>query len=136
MSSEYTYDENGQLWPFFAFTISTIITLPLTYILFNRSRDPAAQFPRIKTDYKPKHGDLVDAQRSADKRKHRKLGLTLFVIGGWAVMAYMLYLIHYTEVQTQKIWNPYDILGISEVSICATCTSLGGSLSHLVCSPY
>lgn len=114
MSSEYTYDENGQLWPFFAFTISTIITLPLTYILFNRSRDPAAQFPRIKTDYKPKHGDLVDAQRSADKRKHRKLGLTLFVIGGWAVMAYMLYLIHYTEVQTQKIWNPYDILGISE----------------------
>ncbi|KAJ9152075.1 Translocation protein sec63 [Pleurostoma richardsiae] len=114
MSSEYAYDENGQLWPFFVFTLTTIVTLPLTYVLLNGGRDPAKLFPRIKSDYRPKHGDLVDAQRSAEKRTHRRLRLTAFVLFGWAVMAYMMYLIHYTEAPTQKIWNPYDILGISE----------------------
>lgn len=117
MSSDYTYDEDGNLWPFFVFTVTTIITLPLTYILLSRTSDPASLFPRIQTDYKPKHGDLVSSQRSKEKRKYRRLGLTLFVLGGWAVMAATMYLIHYTEAPAaQKVWNPYDILGISEVS--------------------
>ncbi|TLS30936.1 hypothetical protein PpBr36_03704 [Pyricularia pennisetigena] len=116
MSSDYSYDETGHLWPFFVFTLTTIVTLPLTYALVNRSRDPAAKFPRIKTEYKPKHGDLVQAQKSADKRKNRTLGLTLFVLGGWAVMGYMLYLISVTEAPVNKLWNPYDILGLSETA--------------------
>ncbi len=118
MASDYTYDESGQLWPYFVFTLSCIITLPLTYVLTTSGRDTAALFPRIKTDYRPEHAELVEAQRAKDKRKQRRLGLAVAVVVGWAIMAYMMYLIQTTEVPAaQKLWNPYDILGISEVCL-------------------
>lgn len=37
------------------------------------------------------------------------------VIIGYAVMAWMIYLITVTARSTPKIWDPYDILGISRV---------------------
>ena len=121
MSTDYTYDEDGSLFPFFAFTVSTIVTLPATYFLLKGSiSDPSKLFPRIQSDYKPKHADLVDAQRARDRKRSRRLGLTIFVILGWAVMAYTAYLIHYVEAPAaQRVWNPYDILGISEVCLTA-----------------
>lgn len=93
------------------------MTLPLTYVLTKSwFSDPTGQFPRIKTDYKPKHGDLVDAQRSRDRKQGRRWGLTFAVLVGLSVMAYTAYLIHYVETPVEKrLWNPYDILGISEV---------------------
>lgn len=121
MSSDYSYDEEGHLWPFFVFTLTTIVTLPLTYVLVNRTRDPAASFPRIKTDYAPKHSGIVKAAKLAEKRRHRRLGLAFFVIAGWAVMGYMLYLISITEAPNHKLWNPYDILGLSEVGAFPPC---------------
>lgn len=119
MSSDYSYDENGSLWPFFAFTVTAITTVPATYFLLKGSiNDPSKLFPRVQTDYKPKHADLVAAQRAKDRRQSRRVGLTVFVLLGWAVMAYTLYLIHFVETPAvQRVWNPYDILGISEVSI-------------------
>lgn len=114
MSTDYAYDEEGYLWPFFVFTLTLIITLPLTYILVKRSRDPAASFPRIRTSFKHKHTDVVDSLRKKEKRKDRKLWLIIAVAVGWVVMGYMLVLIQNTETPTQKLWNPYDILGISE----------------------
>ncbi len=116
MSTDYAYDEEGYLWPFFVFTLALIITLPLTYALVKRSRDPAASFPRIKTGFKHADSDTIDSLRKQEKRKDRKLWLIAAVVVGWAVMAYMLYLIQTTEAPIQKIWNPYDILGISETS--------------------
>ncbi|KAL8388636.1 hypothetical protein RB595_009117 [Gaeumannomyces hyphopodioides] len=116
MSSDYSYDEEGHLWPFFVFTLTTIVTLPLTYMLVNRTGDPAASFPRIKTDYSPKDGTIVKTVKSAEKRRHRRLGLAFFVVAGWAVMGYMLYLISVTEAPDHKLWNPYDILGLSDTA--------------------
>ena len=115
MASDYNYDEDGYLWPFFAFTLSFIITMPLTYVLFAKTSDPASLFSRIETDYKPDHAEFVEAERAKYKRKQRRLGLGIAVVVGWAVMGYMLYLIQTTEAPIQKLWNPYDILGISEV---------------------
>ncbi|KAL2018896.1 hypothetical protein VTK56DRAFT_10263 [Thermocarpiscus australiensis] len=114
MSTEYAYDEEGYLWPFFVFTLALIITVPLTYILVKRSRDPAAAFARIQTNYKHAHADVVDSLRKQEKRKDRKLWLMVAVITGWAIMGYMLYLIQTTEAPTHKLWNPYDILNIPE----------------------
>ena len=116
MSTDYAYDEEGYLWPFFVFTLTFIITLPLTYLLVKRSRDPAASFPRIQSDFKHAHADTVDSLRKQEKRKDRKLWLVLAVVTGWAIMGYMLYLIQTTEAPVHKLWNPYDILGISESS--------------------
>ncbi|KAJ4292181.1 secretory subunit [Collariella sp. IMI 366227] len=116
MSTDYAYDEEGYLWPFFVFTLALIITLPLTFLLVKRSRDPAASFPRVHTSYTHAHSDTVDALRKREKRKDRKLWLVLAVAVGWAVMGYMLYLIQTTEAPIQKLWNPYDILNVSESS--------------------
>ncbi|OTB08012.1 hypothetical protein M426DRAFT_317516 [Hypoxylon sp. CI-4A] len=114
MSSEYSYDEQGQFYPFFVFTLTTIVTLPLTYSLLAPTKDPAALAPRLQTTYKPEHADLIQAQRAAQKRKQRKIKRGIAVVLGWALMAGMLYLIVTTQRTTAKIWNPYDILGVSE----------------------
>lgn len=39
------------------------------------------------------------------------------VLVGWATMAFMAYLIYVTARTIPKIWNPYDILGISDVCV-------------------
>ncbi|KAI1393676.1 Sec63 Brl domain-containing protein [Hypoxylon trugodes] len=114
MSSEYSYDEQGQFYPFFVFTLTSIVTLPLTYSLLAPSKDPASLAPRLKSSYKPEHDDLIQGLRAAQKRKQRKVKRAIAVILGWALMAGMLYLIVTTQRTTAKIWNPYDILGVSE----------------------
>lgn len=115
MSSDYSYDEQGQFYPFFIFTVTTIVTLPLTYSLLAPTTDAAALAPRIQTSYKPEHADLIQAQRAAQKRKQRRIKRAIATVLGWAVMAGMLYLIVTTQRTVAKIWNPYDILGVSEV---------------------
>ncbi|KAK0623286.1 Sec63 Brl domain-containing protein [Immersiella caudata] len=114
MSAEYAYDEDGHLWPFFVFTLALIVTVPLTFSLANRSRDPAAAFKRIQTSFKHDQSDLVDTLRKKEKRKDRKLWLLILVLAGWATMGQMLYLIKTTEAPENKLWNPYDILNIPE----------------------
>ncbi|RYP04650.1 hypothetical protein DL765_010121 [Monosporascus sp. GIB2] len=66
------------------------------------------------TDYKPENADLIQAQRNAQKRKQRRVKRIIVVLLGYAVMIGMLYLILTTQRSVNKIWNPYDILGISE----------------------
>ncbi|KAI6092590.1 Sec63 Brl domain-containing protein [Hypoxylon rubiginosum] len=114
MNSDYSYDEQGQFYPFFIFTLTTIVTLPLTYSLLAPNKDAAALAPRLKTTYKPEHADLIEAQRAAQKRKQRRIKRAIAVVLGWAVMAGMFYLIITTQRTVAKIWNPYDILGVSE----------------------
>ncbi|KIN06135.1 hypothetical protein OIDMADRAFT_38491 [Oidiodendron maius Zn] len=112
--TDYSYDEQGQFFPFFILTVVGIVTVPLTYSLLKPSSDFGATAPRIKTDYRPEHADLIDGQRKAQKRKERRLKRGIAVIVGWAVMALMVYLIMVTARTVPKIWNPYDILGISD----------------------
>lgn len=87
----------------------------MTYSLFRKSTDNDALAPRISSDYTIKHGDVVASLRAAQKRKQRKIKRAIFVVLGWALMAGMVYLIVTTQKIIPKIWNPYDILGISEV---------------------
>ncbi len=101
--------------PFFVLTVVGIVTIPLTYSVLKPSTDPGATAPRIKTDYRPEHADLVDVQKKKQRRRERRLKRALTVIAGWAIMAFMAYLIVVTARTIPKIWNPYDILGISEV---------------------
>lgn len=91
-----------------------IITIPLTYSVLKPSSDPAAIAPRHKTDFRPPHADLIDGRRKAQRRRERKLKRGITVIAGWAIMALMAYLILVTARTIPKMWNPYDILDISE----------------------
>ena len=94
-----------------------IVTIPLTYSVLKPSTDPGATAPRIKSDYRPKNAELVDAQRKAQRRKDRRLKRVITVVIGWSIMALMAYLIVVIARTAPKIWNPYDILGISEVRL-------------------
>ncbi len=105
----------GQFFPFFVLTVVGIVTIPLTYSVLKPSSDPGATAPRIKSDFRPEHADLVDAQRKAQRRRERKLKRIITVVVGWATMAFMAYLIVVTARTIPKIWNPYDILGIKDV---------------------
>lgn len=77
--------------------------------------------PRIKSDFKPKDGELVEAQKRKRLRKERRIKRIITVVLGYAVMAWMIYLITVTARTTPKIWDPYDILGISTVSVRFSC---------------
>ncbi|TVY82310.1 Translocation protein sec63 [Lachnellula suecica] len=112
--TDYSYDEQGQFFPVFIATVVGLVTIPLTYSVLKPSSDPGATAPRIKTDYRPEHADLIDIQRKAQKKKERKLKRIITVIAGWATMAFMAYLIYVTARTVPKLWNPYDILGISD----------------------
>jgi translocation protein SEC63 len=111
----FSNSTQGQFFPYFIITVVGIVTIPLTYNVLKPSSEPGATAPRIKTDFKPEHADLIDAQRKAQKRRERKLKRIITVILGWAVMGLMAYLITVTARLIPKIWNPYDILGISDV---------------------
>lgn len=96
-------------------TVVGIVTVPLTYSVFKPSSDPGATAPRIKSEFRPEHADLVDSQRKAQRRKERKIKRGITVVAGWLIMALMGYLIFSTARTIPKIWNPYDILGIKDV---------------------
>lgn len=86
----------------------------MTYSVLKPSSDPGATAPRILSDFKPEHADLIQAQRKKQRRRERKLKRMVTVILGWALIGFMAYLIHVTARAVTKIWNPYDILGVSE----------------------
>lgn len=115
MSSEYNYDTDAQFFPFFVLTMTTLITLPLTYTLLRKPGDSAssAKAGQIKSSYHPEDADLIDAQRAKQKRKELRLKRMLTAATGWAVIAYMVYLMAVTSRQAPTVWNPYDILDIS-----------------------
>ncbi|KAJ5204801.1 uncharacterized protein N7498_005680 [Penicillium cinerascens] len=113
MSSDYTYDEQGQFFPFFILTLSGLVTLPLTYNLLRPSKELENTAPRIKSDFKPQHADLVEAQKRKRLRKERRIKRIITVILGYVVMAWMVYLIMVTARTTTKVYDPYDILGVS-----------------------
>ncbi|KAH8895132.1 hypothetical protein GQ53DRAFT_642609 [Thozetella sp. PMI_491] len=129
MSSEYSYDEHGHIWPPYVFIMTAIVTIPATLVLVNRSRDPTASFKRIQTSFTHDHSAVVDTIRKREKRKDRKLWLFLLVVAGWSVMGYLLYLISTTEAPELKLWNPFDILGIPEGSPVKTIKSTYRKLS-------
>jgi translocation protein SEC63 len=116
-STDYNYDDNGQFFPFFILTLTSLVTLPLTYNVLKRSDDIENTAPRIKSDFKPKDDDLIQSQRRAQKRKEFKTKRTIAVVVGYLIMAWMVYKIIVTKRILPKIWDPYEILGLSRVSM-------------------
>ncbi|EEP82260.1 conserved hypothetical protein [Uncinocarpus reesii 1704] len=112
-SRDYTYDEQGQFFPFFILTLTGLVTLPLTYTLLKPVKGLETSAPRIQSDFKPQHADLIRGQKQKLLRKERRIKRMITVVAGFAIMAYMVYLIVVTQRAIPKIWDPYDILGIS-----------------------
>ncbi|CAD6499378.1 BgTH12-03494 [Blumeria graminis f. sp. triticale] len=112
--TDYSYDDECQFFPFFFLTMAGIITIPLTYSLLKPSTNPRAIAPKITSEFRPDQADIIDSLLKAQKRRELKLKRICTVVIGWFTMFAMTYLIMVTARSVTKIWNPYDILGISE----------------------
>ncbi|KAL1587611.1 hypothetical protein WHR41_03678 [Cladosporium halotolerans] len=114
MSNEYNYDNDAQFFPFFVLTVTSLVTVPLTYTLLRAPSDSATatKAPKIESPAPPNHVDIIDTQRAKQKRKELRLKRIITAATGWIVMAYMIYLMVVTARHAPKIWNPYDILDV------------------------
>ncbi|KAI9646067.1 secretory subunit [Ciborinia camelliae] len=112
--TDYSYDEQGQFFPIFVGALAGIVSTALTWDVLRPRSDPGATAPRIKTDYKPEHADLIAGQKRAQKRKQRKIKRFIAIVVGWTLVVFMAYQFHVTARSIPKIWNPYDILNIKE----------------------
>ncbi|KAL1986442.1 hypothetical protein VTN96DRAFT_6362 [Rasamsonia emersonii] len=112
-SRDYNYDEQGQFFPFFVLTLTSLVTLPLTYSLLKPQKKLESTAPRIKSDFKPQHDDLIQAQKRKRLRKERRIKRAIAVLVGYVIMAWMIYLIIISKRTAPKIWDPYEILGVS-----------------------
>lgn len=115
-STDYNYDEQGQFFPFFILTLTGLVTFPITYNILKPSTKIENTAPRIQSDFRIKDDDLIQAQKKRQRRTERKTKRITTALVGYAVMAYMIYLIYVTARTVPKIWDPYDILGVSRVS--------------------
>lgn len=116
-STDYTYDEQGQFFPFFILTITGLITIPLSYTLLRPTKDLENTAPRIRSDFQAPQDDLIQTRKKRQRRRERRLKRIVTVAIGYAVMGWMIYLIIVTQRTVPKIWDPYDILGISRVRL-------------------
>ncbi|KAL8789957.1 MAG: hypothetical protein Q9213_000843 [Squamulea squamosa] len=116
MSTDYTYDEQGQFFPYFILTISALITVPLTFSLLKPTKELESTAPKIKSDFKPPDANLIQGQKRKQWRRERRLKRFITVVAGYATIALMLYLIAVTKTTIPKIWDPYEILEISRSS--------------------
>lgn len=114
MSNEYNYDADAQFFPFFVLTVTSLVTVPLTYSLLRAPADASqlAKAGHIASSYRPDNADIIDASRAKQKRKERRLKRMVVAVAGWLLMAYMVYLMSVTARTAPDIWNPYDILNV------------------------
>lgn len=70
---------------------------------------------RIPSDFTPDHADLIEKQRKKQKRRERRIKRAIVSAIGWSVIAGMIYLIIVTARTVPKIWDPYEVLGVSRV---------------------
>lgn len=71
----------------------------------------------IESNFAPEHADLIQGQRKKQKRAERRTKRGLLMLGGWSLNALMMYLIWVTARTVTKIWDPYEVLGVSRVRV-------------------
>ncbi|KAF2265151.1 DnaJ-domain-containing protein [Lojkania enalia] len=112
-STDYNYDEQGQFFPYFVITVTALVTVPVTISWLRPSKELESTASRIESNFKPEHADLIEGQRKKQKRRERRLKRALVSVGGWLVICWMAYLMAVTARTIPKIWDPYDVLGVS-----------------------
>ncbi|KAF2621671.1 protein translocation protein SEC63 [Macroventuria anomochaeta] len=111
--TDYNYDEQGQFFPYFILTVTTLVTVPVTISFFRPSKELENTGTTIESNFTPEHADLIQGQRKKQKRAERRTKRGVLMLGGWSLNALMMYLIYVTARTVTKIWDPYEVLGIS-----------------------
>jgi len=116
MSTDYSYDDQGQFFPYFFVTVSALVIVPVTYSALKPRKELENTAPKIQSDFKPQHADLVDGQRRKQRKRERKVKRIILAAVGWAFIALNVYWMVTVQRTAPKIWDPYEILGVDRVS--------------------
>lgn len=101
----------------------------MTESLILLSEPGLSKTPLLKDNaYKPPNSDLIDGARRRQAKRERRLKRFTSIVIGWVLFAYMVYLIATAKDVEGKIWDPYDILGISTVCLLRCGVVMGGVL--------
>ncbi|ODV79964.1 translocation protein [Suhomyces tanzawaensis NRRL Y-17324] len=120
MGSEYTYDEEGETWPFFLLAVLSFILVPVTvkYLYNLRSTsDAKSENASIKGAISQEVAvenaaqiNSFQAQKKSSKIFNWSL---LFIVVGWSAFVYVaLNLVK--EADLQGAFDPYTILDVSQ----------------------
>lgn len=120
MASEYTYDEEGDTWPFFVLAILTFVLVPLTWRWVSRLTSTAGTPNKlIKGSLSDDHASVGVENAAQITRYNRRQKLarvfnkTLVVlILGWATVAYVA-LYCTKEADLLSAFDPYEILEVA-----------------------
>lgn len=87
--------------------------------VFYAAESKASMVHLVKTGFVPPRSDLIEAARRRQAKRERRLKRFISILLGWGLFVYMVYLIVTTEGVASKIWDPYEVLGISSVWPCS-----------------
>ncbi|KAL4241273.1 hypothetical protein ABKN59_000029 [Abortiporus biennis] len=126
--ANYNYDEAGNMAAYFLLTFILIVLVPFS-------------LPSVSTKHQTTSG--CDCQECSEHRiRLRKLERgsllqplfkkkTLFLLVGWSIFGYLAYKITTTEVEA-KVYNPFEILGLSSGSTAKEIKSHYKKLSRIM----
>ncbi|KAK9358700.1 hypothetical protein V1504DRAFT_396365 [Lipomyces starkeyi] len=112
--SRYSYDENAEVWPYFAMTLLSLVLLPSTWKATIRAMKPEKNYsPKFENGYKPENYDDVEKFRMKNRKSKIFTKTNIFIALGWIILIVVAYFIHIQETtEDLKRFDPYEILGI------------------------
>ncbi|KAK9333534.1 hypothetical protein V1520DRAFT_143348 [Lipomyces starkeyi] len=112
--SRYSYDENAEVWPYFAMTLLSLVLLPSTWKATIRAMKPEKNYsPKFENGYKPENYDDVEKFRMKNRKSKIFSKANIFIALGWIILIVVAYFIHIQETpEDLKRFDPYEILGI------------------------
>ncbi|KAK9384873.1 hypothetical protein V1515DRAFT_307510 [Lipomyces mesembrius] len=112
--SRYSYDENAEVWPYFAMTLLSLVLLPSTWKATIRAMKPEKNYsPKFENGYKPENYDDVEKFRMKNRKSKILTKTNIFIALGWIILIVVAYFIHSQETpEDLKRFDPYEILGI------------------------
>ncbi|KAK9244622.1 hypothetical protein V1506DRAFT_507302 [Lipomyces tetrasporus] len=112
--SRYSYDENAEVWPYFAMTLLSLVLLPSTWKAAIRAVKPDKDYsPKFENGYKPENYEEVEKFRKKNRKSKIFTKTNIFIAIGWIILVVVAYFIHTQETpEDRKRFDPYEILGI------------------------
>lgn len=113
----YSYDEESDVWPYFAVTLGSLVLVPWTLSAVYPVLCPPktqATLPKGVTPFRPPHAADIDSFQSKQRRGKLLSKRNVALVAGWAALIGALVFISQQEVKVKAdTFDPYEILGIS-----------------------
>lgn len=115
-NSKYNYDEDSLTWPYFAFTLVAVLTVPPTLSTVSSlfSGASVSDNSPITTSFKPSNSGSIEKFRRKSKASSLISWKTFFVVVGWALLYYLASTLASKEAAVSAtLFDPFEILQIS-----------------------